>query len=141
MHYNIYAIQNHTMPGKQISLTIPDDSVEKFKAAEEQFVAKHSSLQILWLKHQRPLREVQIRLKVRVTAGTHLFFDTHHGEEHEPRGSWIHWTSGKEVPDREWAKCSIRSDMSSQPEEIRRLRCKTMRNPRKQGKLKLTNLR
>ena len=78
MHYNIYAIQNHTMPDKQISLTIPDDSVEKFKAAEEQFVAKHSSLQILWLKHQRPLREVQIRLKVRVTAGTHLCFDSHH---------------------------------------------------------------
>ena len=66
------------MTGKQISLTIPDDTIEKFKAAEEQFVAKHSSLQILWLKHQRALREVQIRLKVRVTAGAHLFFDSHH---------------------------------------------------------------
>ena len=66
------------MTSKQISLTIPDDTIKKFKAAEEQFVAKPSSLQILWLKHQQALKEVQIRLKVSVTAGAHLFFDSHH---------------------------------------------------------------
>ena len=66
------------MAGNQISLTIPDDTIKKFKTAEEQFVAKHSSFQILWLKHQQALREVQIRLKVSVTAGGQLFFDSHH---------------------------------------------------------------